>query len=363
VSNLHEELDAALAAITPREAPVEAAMRRGRRLRLRRRLAAVAGVAAVAVFAATGYPALTPRAGGPAPAPSVPRHQRVVVTVTPPAPGSPDNGLIALGTIGAKRWQVSISAGPPPYCILGQVATFDMNGGCIDSGMLDAPSDESPLTMQGHSAGSYTVAVGAVATSVTYIVVTLTDGQQLKLIPVTSYGHRYVGYMTPRGLRAARVTAYLASGQELISIPFQPPGFEVPDPVRWAPPGAPEPRTATAVIGSGTAGGRHWSMTAYVGPWGTCVAWGSGGACWPFTQMPSSETIGFSGDAGQYILGSAAAPAATVKVTLTDGTSSLVPVRAAGDERLWVFALPQGQQLKRWIAYDAAGRQVAASPG
>ena len=197
MSDLHEELDAALRAITPREAPVEAAMRRGRRLRTRRRIAAVAGVAAVTVFAAVGYPALTRLSAGPAPTPA---QQHVIVTDMPPAPGSPDNGLIAVGRIGATRWQASISgSGSQEQCIVGQVGTHRLTGGCYQSGMLDEASGESPLVLQGSSDGSYMVSIGGVAAHVTYIVVTLADGQQLKLTPVTSHGHRYVGYVLPAG--------------------------------------------------------------------------------------------------------------------------------------------------------------------
>ena len=82
MSDLHEELDAALRMITPHEAPVEAALRRGRWLRRRRRVAAVAGVVSVAVFATVGYPALTRPSAAPRPAPV--QHQRIVVTDEPP---------------------------------------------------------------------------------------------------------------------------------------------------------------------------------------------------------------------------------------------------------------------------------------
>jgi hypothetical protein len=361
VSDLHEGLDAALRTVIPHEAPVEAAMRQGRRLRTRRRIAAVTGVAALAVFAAVGYPALTRPAAGPGPAPV--QHQPVMVTDMPPAPGSPDNGLIAMGTIGATRWQASISgSGSQEQCIVGQVGTHRMTGGCYQSGMLDEASSQSPLVLQGSSDGSYMVSVGGVAANVTYVVVTLADGQQLKLIPVTSHGHRYVGYVLPAGYRVARATAYLGGGQELVAVPFNPPGHAIPELVRWDPPGQTEPRASTVVVGSGTIDGQRWSVIAYVGPWGTCVGrgHGDGGSCWADNQMNSTGTIGYVGDTAQYVVGSADASVTEVGVALTDGTSTVVPVKAVGGERLWAFALAGGQHLKRWTAYDAAGRQVAA---
>jgi hypothetical protein len=360
VSDLHDELDEALRAITTRDAPVEAAMRGGRRIRLRRRLGAVVTVAAVAVFAIVGYPALTRHSAGPAPAPPV-QHKRLVVTAMPPGMGSPDNGLIALGTIGATRWRVSIDfSSPADQCIVGLVGSDSVNGGCYQSGMLNGPADGSPVSLQGDSDRSYTVTVGGVAANVTYLIVTLADGQQLKLIPVTSHGHRYVGYALPAGLRVARVTAYLGNGQELTAIPFNQPGFAGTVLERWAPPGQPEPPSATALIGSGTLNGHPWSVTAYVGPWGTCLLWTEGGAyCWASTRTPGAGIIGSVTDSAQYVFGAVTASVAEVKVTLTDGTSSLLPVKAAGGERLWAFALGKGQHLKNWTGYDAAGRQVA----
>ena len=39
--------------------------------------------------------------------------------------------------------------------------------------------------------------LGAVAPDVAYFVLAFTDGQQLKLIPVTVRGHRYVAWVAP----------------------------------------------------------------------------------------------------------------------------------------------------------------------
>lgn len=358
MSDLHAELDAALRAVTPLEAPVEAAMRRGRRIRRQRRLAAAAMVAAVAVFAAIGYPALTRPAAGPGPAPV--QHQPLTVTDIPPGTGSPDNGLIALGTIGSARWQVSVrDSGSLGQCIDSRVGTEHLTGGCYQPGMLGYPSDGSPLISQGSNGGSYTVSLGVVAANVTYIQLTLTDGQQLKLIPVTSHGHRYVALVIPAQLQAVRASAYLGNGQELVSVAFTHAGFGVPAFVRWTPPGQPEPPAATALIGSGTVDGHRWSATAYTGPWGTCVEAGDSGSCSQTTQMAGTQVTAILGGAAQVVVGTAAAGVAEVRVTRTDGTSSVATVTAVGDEKLWASAIARGRHLKRWTAYDAAGRQVA----
>jgi hypothetical protein len=360
MSDLRAELDAALQAITPGDVPVEAAMRQGRRLRLRRRLAAAAGVAAVAVFAAAGYPALTRQLGGVAAPPA--QHPRVIVTDIPPALGTPDNGLIAQGTIGSQRWQVSLDSTSGPQCISARVGVGSLTGGCYQPGAFNPAKNPPPLFLQGDSDGTYTVAVGGVRANVTYYTATLTDGQQLNLIPVTSHGRRYVAYALPDSLRIASVTAYLADGGKLTSVPFNRPGYAISEFARWAPPGQPEPAKATALIGSGTVNARPWSVTAYAGPWGTCLVWTSGEAlCLEFTRMPGTSVIGSVGSARQaYVAGVAAAGVSQVAVTLADGTSFTVPARAVGGQKLWAFALATGQRVQHWTAYDAAGHQVAS---
>ena len=83
MSDLHENLNAALTAVEPGAAPVEAAMLTGRKIRNRRRAGLLAGAVAVVVAAAVGVPALTRQQALPAPTTS---HIRV--TVNPPGPHS-----------------------------------------------------------------------------------------------------------------------------------------------------------------------------------------------------------------------------------------------------------------------------------
>jgi hypothetical protein len=103
VSDLRENLDSAFTAIDPGPAPVEAAMRKGGKIRNRRRAWAVAGSVAAIGIAAACFPALARQQALPAPTTS---HVRV--TVNPPGPHSPA-GLIASGTIGAGTWQWLVS--------------------------------------------------------------------------------------------------------------------------------------------------------------------------------------------------------------------------------------------------------------
>jgi len=59
VSDLHEELNTALAAVQPGAAPVDAAMLTGRKIRNRRRAGLLAGVVAVVAAVAVGVPSPT----------------------------------------------------------------------------------------------------------------------------------------------------------------------------------------------------------------------------------------------------------------------------------------------------------------
>jgi hypothetical protein len=375
MTDLRAELDEVLQAVDPGQAPVEAAMRQGRRLRSRRRVVTVASAVAVAVAVAAGYPALSQDSALPrkpaAPAPSAPQDQ--VITVTP-GPGGP-SGVIAVGTIGGTRWRLSISDSFAGGCISGTVGTQDIATGCYQSGMLFPAAPGTPLGLQGSSNDNYTMAAGVVAANVQYVVCTLIDGQQLKLIPVALGGHRYVAYATPAGVWVTRATAYLDNGQELTAVPFLTSGFAIPLFVRWVAPGQREQPRVTAVIGSGRTDGQPWSVTASIGPWGTCLqgeisgapSGGTGASCWPSTQITSTQADGILDDGQGYplsmLVGSAAPAVTKVKVTLTDGTIVWVPARAAGSEKFWALALSQPQSVRDWAAYDAAGKQVAAGQG
>ena len=118
MNELREDLDRALRTVTFSEAPIERSKRDGRRIRTRRRVALLAGALAVVAVAA-GYPALARNSAAPS-APvtgqtTAPASHDPVVTDGPPsgttkAPGglTSKTGLIAQGTIGGARWQVTV---------------------------------------------------------------------------------------------------------------------------------------------------------------------------------------------------------------------------------------------------------------
>ena len=134
-----------------------------------------------------------------------------------------------------------------------------------------------------------------------YFIVNFTDGQQLKLIPVTAGGHRYIAWMAPLSMAIQYVVAHLGSpyaddGQIAVAAPFeqpgQPPVFGLWQDGQGAPP------TDAEVIGHGTTGGHAWKVTAYEGPWGTCFVTDPYGTdCVPATGSSTTTILGAVGAA------------------------------------------------------------------
>ena len=393
MTELRDDLDRALRAVPAGEAPVQRAMRDGRRLRNRRRLAVLAGVLAIAAAVAASpslargnagpaWPAVN-RTATPGPSRTATPHGDPVVTDQPPAPGAAP-GTIAQGTVGGVKWTVVLSASAPDSrgrtytCYTAYTAltatgpgrqpaaqlTHDCGGPGAD---LVSYSGSDPAGFTGGicSAGSggtsQEVMLGAVAPDVTYFVLTFTDGQQLKLIPVTSHGHRYIGWVAPAAMTVASLTAHLGgpnadNGQTVTAVPFEPAG-EVPQFGLWLTSGqAGQPR-ASGVIGHGTADGQSWSASAYEGPWGTCIVTAPGDSyCLRFSLAATAVLGGWGGDPPGPAFGSAAPGVARLLITLSNGRSVQVTPVTVGNDRLFAFWTGTGVSPTGWTAYNAAGR-------
>jgi hypothetical protein len=391
VNDLREDLDRALRTVTFSEAPVERAKRAGRRIRARRRVALLAGALAVAAVAG-GYPALTrasaapppPATGTKAPAPhQTPYGGDQVVTDGPPggttqAPGglTSKSGQIAVGAIGDMKWQVSVvqpgPKNPVPsdscYTIAISLGGSDMQGACND-----IPSSLGRGLGQGKPAaftelsddGTTEVTVGEATQDVAYFIVNFTDGQQLKLLPVTVGGHRYIAWMAPLSMAIQYVVAHLGGpyaddGQIAVATPFEQPG-QPPAFGLWQD-GQGGPPTDTQVIGHGTTGGHAWQVTAYEGPWGTCfVTDPSGSECWQAQALNTTTILGWgSASPAELGFGSAAPGVASVRVTLSNGKAVTVRPVGVGDEDLFAFPAGGGVSPASWTAYNASGLQVGA---
>jgi hypothetical protein len=305
------------------------------------------------------------------------RRQRVAGLVS-------SDGVIAAGTVGDVRWQVAVhgpgKANPVPADTCTVVTLHGSPGGqfgpnCLDPSLTGRDtSAASPVVFSsGGSTETQGIGVsgplyyfaGQASDQVTYLIVTFTDGQQLKLIPVSADGIRYFAWVAPTSMAVASVVAHLGSpyrdsGQTETAIPFNLPG-QLPLFGRWQKPGQAAPPRASAVLARGTVGGHAWSVTAYEGPWGTCVTTNSGstttGECWNDRLDTTDIGTGWGGGA---VVGSAAPGVALVKVTLSDKATVTARPVVIGNERMFAFWVSGNASPTSWTGYDASGHQVGS---
>ena len=391
MTELRDDLDQALRSVPIAEAPVQRAMRDGRRRRARRRLAVLAGALVIAAATVASPSLARLGAAPPVPATSHPATPRPsvtagdpVVTDQPPAPGAAP-GTVAQGTIGGVKWTVVLnwsapdSGGHTSTCYRAFTAltatgpvtqpTVELIQDCPAPGqdlVSYAGSDPAGFTGGICSASAdgtaRQVMLGAVAPDVAYFVLTFTDGQQLKLIPVTAKGLRYVAWVVPARLHIATLTAHLGgpnfdNGQTVTAVPFEPPSGDVPLFGLWRKPGQAVPPHASGVIGHGTGDGGPWSVSVYEGAWGTCFVSTPGGTyCGQFSLAATAVLGGGGGDSPGPGFGSAAPGVASVRVSLSNGKSVQVKPVSVGDGRLFAFWIGNGVSPTGWTSYDAAGR-------
>jgi hypothetical protein len=351
MSDLHEELNAALAEVEPGAAPVEAAMRQGRKIRNRRRAGLLAGAVAVVVAAAVGVPALTRQPALPQPA-----TEHVRVTVNPPGPHSPA-GLIASGLIGAKPWNLSVESPNSKNCMFtgAGLSFFACNGD------LAQATAAAPIAFAGGGGQTGTVATfvnfGVVWKNVASARVELSGGTVLTLHPVEVDGERFVAFAVPVHMAVDSVTAYSRTGEIATAIPFNSPGG-IPSFEAWLHPGQALPARLTGTFGSGTADGKPWRATAYLGPWGTCLAVGGDTDCYDSAQRPATGWVGAS---ASWAIGTAADSVSYLVFTLKDGSTVRAAATAVGSQKFWGVPLTWAQQADaRWTAYDDAGKAVGS---
>lgn len=374
MSELREDLDRALRTVAPGPPPVDEAIRHGKAIRFRRWAAVLASAVAV-VAVAVGYPALTRNsAAPPAPQPAqhAPHHDPVVMDgpagTQHGAQGMvSSNGVIAEGKIGASRWQATFNGS----CFTTMVSpgtpqgTSSALGGTCDR--MPSPGAD-PADFQTFSDGTLEGALGSTSQDVTYFILTFTDGQQLKLLPVSWQGTRYVAWVAPASMTIASITAHLGSpvndsGEQATAIPFSAP-HKLPMFGIWLRPGKPVPPRATTII-TGTAGGKSWAVTGYEGPWGTC--WtdshdsaGCAGVAPGTTMAVAGSISNYPGGVQRLVYGQAAPSVSYLVLTLTNGRAIHITAAVLGNEKVFAFALTNGQTPKRWTAYSATGKPLSS---
>ena len=353
MSDLHEDLTTALAAVEPGAAPVEAAMLTGRKIKNRRRAGLLAGAVAVVAAAVVGVPVFTHQEALPTPTTS-----DIRVTVNPPGRHSPA-GLIASGLIGSEPWNVSFESPNSNNCV------SEGNGMSlyVCTGDQGQPTAAAPISFEGEGGDGSPVPAnitfGEVWKDVVSARVELSDGTILTLHPAEVDGSRFVAFASPISVLVDSVTAYSRSGAIATAIPFEPPGGLLPSFEAWLRPGQALPARLTGTFGSGTAQGKPWRATAYLGPWGTCLTVGHDVDCFGSQQRPAT---GWTGGSESWAVGTAADSVSYVVITLKDGSTARAEATAVGSQKFWGVPLSSSQQAdSRWTAYDAAGQAVASS--
>jgi len=237
MNDLREDLDRALRDVVPGEPPVAGAIRRGKVIRVRRRGLVLASVVA-AVAAVAAYPALARHAAAPAPPPAqhlpAPHHDPVVIAfpVGKMGPGGmvAQDGVIGGGRIGASTWQAAMTLAPGKPCFIATISGGGFPAETVaDTYTTPPPLGDRPAAIATFSDGTTQSALGRVGENVAYLIVTFRDGQQLKLIPVTWNGTRYVAWLAPQGMTVSTVVAHLGgpyfdSGQQARVTPTALPG-------------------------------------------------------------------------------------------------------------------------------------------
>ena len=346
-------------------APVDAIVRRGRGIRLRRAAAVAGGLGVVAIIAAA---TLLPSPPAPVPLPPP-------LPVTVPARGiaGPD-GAFASGTADGHAWRLAVQdiADPGYRCI----PAITVNG-----------TDAAPVSPDPGDGAD--VAIGAAAPGIGFAFVQVpngveglvVDGQKsVPAITVTVCGQHYrLAGLAYRLKHPPRLTAqYAGPGSPalyplpLISIP--PPGVAGPQTGGlWNQVRAASTEPTRALLASGTA----WSIELIFGAAGDCYEFTSPGSpgdpetsvCGPISTPEGPETImamplsyppaGLKAPTGYAVQVSPGT--ARLRATASDGSTQLVTPRVVAGRRYAAFVIGTSLRLERLTWLDAAGKAFAST--
>ena len=369
---LRDRLGRLLGQVSAGPAPVDAVLRKGRRMRIGHRVLAatalvVAG-AAVAV-AATGISQAHRHHSVPS-APKPHHRQRFPTLRVFKLADRARDGVIAEGTSKGQGWNGT-------WRIWIDTHTGKFYAGIVGFrrwtvGSL-AKSEHGNGIATYHSAdieawdGDYAM----VAPDVTRIVVTLNNGQRLTEYPVAAAGHRWVGILPPLGLDITAETAYSGRTELGHMVTFA--GL----PVTWLQPGQAGPAVQSRRVGAGTVPMHsrfRWSAVVQAGPWGYCMSLtgyrtlGLWADCISPEQAAAAgvkavtRTVRPSGLA-RWLIGTAGPSVAYLKLDVADGSTIEVPTVAVDGQLFYALAIVRGQDVVSWRAYDPAGHKLYGRVG
>jgi hypothetical protein len=362
--DLRAHLGTALDDFAPGPIPMQSVVRRGKAVVIRRRVTAAAAAVAIVLAGVVGGPALFRALNGIS-APASGTHYDV--TLYPPGPGSP-KGLIASGRIGGRHWLLmGRYTHRTGTCFVVWVRpAMDCTGGPPPR----AYRVGDPLSIDGTDGTSPQLEYGIVRSDVTLVRVSLSNGQVLALRPERVFGPGFaagVGFPVPRTADVRQITAYSSKGELAYAVPFTAAGSVQIE--RWLRPGQPAlPRPHRYLLGSGTVAEARWREYLYTGPWGSCVG-DAGGGSFCFNADPGQLRRGkdarqvsasFVGNTTGYFVIAVAPSVSHLRVRMGDGRSFRVSPVFAGGGRFCTFSLVHDNPTVRWIAYSAAGTELAS---
>lgn len=349
---LRELLGGLLGDIEPRSAPVFAAMRQGRGIRMRRWVAAAIGLAVIAGGAA----ALPAVLSAKSPAPTAQKDYHYSVSIQPPGNNAPA-GLISSGTQDGHRWSIVLSGH-------GQSVSVSGEGHEMGTGPLLVLAGD-PVGIAGGGdrvpGGSVTL-VGAVRHDVSRVVLELPGGRPLTLTPVRYGNQRVVGVVIPSGIPIFRAIAYHGRREVAYSVPYDLTNFSA-----WWAPDQRGPARFSQTIATGVTDGHAWRFSAQFGPWGYCYAGAGNIACYGTHPIRatggtvlSPMTCAPLGNGGGPVAGISAAQSDVreVAVALSGGTTERYQTVDVQGTRLFGYAIPRGQKVAGSTEYGAAGQVV-----
>lgn len=360
----------ALSWIEPSPAPVTAVLRKGKTMRLRRRIGVAAGVAVVAVAAIVVPGLVRTPPGGPLSAGPQPRPPKVIVFQLP---SQAKDGVIAAGVINGRRWRVVLdNKDQRDGC--GTMLNGSLAGDCVFyAGGIKGTAPSPAGGLGGGTNSESNVAMwGQVSDDVTGVSLILTDGVTLHLRPVSAFGIRAVGVQFPASLSPIEAVAYGPRGEIGYAIPFLGRKGESPQFVSWLKPGQRGPARLTRTIGSSSIRGQRVTAVGFAGPWGLCVnlysAPGRNGFCWPVSALAQGgpglvARSPVTSVLPRWFLALSGPGVAWIRLLMSDGSSVRVPVVRLAGLGFYLVTVSDQPKIARWDAFDAAGRRLSGGIG
>jgi hypothetical protein len=341
-------LDAALGIIDPPGPPVNAVLRRGRSIRLRRRAAVAAGLAAV-VGLGIALPGLI---GHVRAAPTLQHTYRVTVNPVRDTPGK----LVFSGTFNRKPWQFDFQWNKGNVMQDGPAVSSDDMGDLPLDGQLGWFNEGS----NGSGADAELMVMGRVGQDVSRLALNEPDGQTINLYPARWHGQRWTGVMIPAHQTLRSVVAYSGRRELGYAIPFRDNTIN-----NWLKPGQHGLARQQARIAAGVLNGRRWRYEGYAGPWGICFRGSPGGGSCGARQRPVHllnwlSCGSFDGSGSTIWSGQTPSDVSYLKFGLSDGSVQRVASVSLAGNRYFALVYGGHRHLTGWTAYGTLGQVLGS---